>query len=124
MFFTQRIPAKCQAKALTPPLLLGENTKQGEKIKDTSVKHIVVIDNTSFHKSAIVKQRMKTWNQQNLFFQFLPPYCSELNRIEILWRRIKQNWLEIMDYDSADTLEKSVVNIIKLYDNKYSITFC
>ena len=95
-----------------------------QQIKDTSVKNIVVIDNASFHKSAIVKQKMKTWNQQNLFFQFLPPYCSELNRIEILWRRIKQNWLEIMDYDSADTLEKAVVNIIKLYNSKYSITFC
>jgi transposase len=95
-----------------------------QQIKDTSIRHIVVIDNASFHTSAIVKRKMEAWKQQNLFFQFLPPYCSELNRIEILWRRIKHNWLQITDYASADNLENAVVNIIKLYNTKYSISFC
>jgi transposase len=89
----------------------------------TTTKHIVVIDNASFHKSAIVQQKMQEWKKLNLFFQFLPPYSSELNPIEILWRRIKHNWLEISDYHSAKTLELAVENILKLYNLKYSTNF-
>ena len=86
-------------------------------------KQVIVIDNASFHKSATVIKKMEEWRKSNLFFQFLPPYCSELNRIEILWRRIKHNWLEIGDFRSADILEKAVINIIKQYGSKYLITF-
>lgn len=94
-----------------------------QQVKNTASKHIVVIDNASFHKSAIVKKRMAEWKKQNLFFQFLPAYCSELNRIEILWRMIKHHWLEINDFKSPNILEKAVDNIIKLYGSKYLITF-
>jgi hypothetical protein len=44
-----------------------------------AIKTIVLIDNASFHKSDDVKTKIKEWQKQNLFFQFLPPYCSELN---------------------------------------------
>ncbi|MFN3489292.1 MAG: transposase [Emticicia sp.] len=32
---------------------------------------------------------------KDLYFQLLPPYCSELNKIETLWHHIKQLWLKI-----------------------------
>ena len=89
----------------------------------STLKHIVIIDNASFHKSVMVKEAMEGWKKQNLFFQFIPPYCSELNRIEILWRRAKHNWLELADFASAERLEKAVLNIFKFYGTKYSITF-
>lgn len=61
--------------------------------------------------------------KKNLFFQSLPAYSSELNRIEILWKMMKHHWLEIKDYQSAQSLEVAVIKIIKNFDLKYSITF-
>lgn len=95
--------------------------QQTEKSK---VRHIVVIDNASFHKSARIRRKMEEWKKKNLFFQFLPPYCSELNRIEILWRRIKHEWLEIHHYLSPQKLEDAVNNIVQNFGTKYTITFC
>lgn len=87
------------------------------------IKTIVLIDNASFHKSADVKTKIKEWQKQNLFFQFLPPYCSELNPIETLWHHIKHLWLKIEDYTSADTLKKAVDDIVAQVKTKYTITF-
>jgi transposase len=86
-------------------------------------KTIVLIDNASFHKSADVKDKIKEWEKNNLHFQFLPPYCSELNPIETLWNHIKHLWLKIEDYTSAETLKNAVESIITQVGNKYTITF-
>lgn len=94
-----------------------------QQVKPSTLPHVVVLDNASFHKSALVRRKMHGWKKQNLFFQFLPPYCSELNRIEILWRRIKHEWLEINDFESAQKLHSAVTNIVLLFGTKYSINF-
>ncbi len=86
-------------------------------------KTIVVIDNASFHKSAKVKKKMIEWKSKNLYFQFLPAYCSELNKIETLWHHIKHLWLKIEDYKSKQSLENAVIDIIKNIKSKYTITF-
>jgi transposase len=88
-----------------------------------SLKTVVVMDNASFHKSAMVMGKIKQWRKQNLFIQFLPPYCSELNAIETLWHHIKHCWLEIKDYLSAQTLSNAVEDIIRNIKTKYTITF-
>lgn len=88
-----------------------------------TMKTIVVIDNASFHKSADVRAKMKIWQARNLYFQFLPPYCSELNIIETLWHHIKHLWLKIEDYTSNDTLKKAVDGIMSQMKIKYTITY-
>ena len=93
------------------------------QVINTKIKHIVIIDNASFHTAILTKQKMELWKKQNLYFQFIPAYCSELNHIEILWRMIKHQWLNIQDYDSEEILKKAVVDIIKQFGIKYSITF-
>ena len=87
------------------------------------VKTIVIIDNASFHKSTIVKKKMIEWKKENLFFQFLPPYCSELNKIETLWHHIKHLWLNIEDYRTKESLEFAVIEILKNFKIKYTISF-
>lgn len=87
------------------------------------VKTIVLIDNASFHKSAVVKKKMIEWRQKNLWFQFLPPYCSELNKIETLWHHIKHLWLKIEDYRTKDSLETAVSEILRNVKTKYTISF-
>lgn len=88
-----------------------------------SMKTIVVIDNASFHKSAGVKKKMEQWKKQNLFFQFLPPYCSELNKIETLWHHLKHLWLKLEDYQCKESLKKAVDEILSNVKSKYTITF-
>lgn len=87
------------------------------------LKIIGIIDNASFHKSAMVKKKMKEWEKKNLYFQFLPPYCSELNKIETLWHHLKHLWLKIEDYQSKETLQKALNEILKNIKIKYTITF-
>lgn len=89
----------------------------------SDVQNIVIIDNASFHRAHVSKVKMEHWKKQNLFFQFMPPYCSELNHIEILWRFIKNEWLCIQDYESEEKLKKAVEGIIKEFDSKYTINF-
>lgn len=88
-----------------------------------SRKTIVILDNASFHKSVAVKKKLKQWQDQNLFFQFLPPYSSELNKIEVLWHHLKHLWLRLEDYTNQETLKEAVDDILSKVNSKYTITF-
>jgi len=70
-----------------------------------------------------VKQKLKDWQKRNLYMQFLPAYCSELNLIEHLWRMIKHEWLPLWAYQSAQTLTQQVLVIMQNMGSKYRITF-
>ena len=84
---------------------------------------IVVLDNASPHKSALTKSMFSTWEKQGLFIQFLPPRCPHLNPIEILWRRMKYNWLSVSDYRSKKKLLKKLNYIFKNFGEDYDISF-
>jgi transposase len=84
---------------------------------------IVVIDNAPIHTSAEFTNHIEKWQSKGLFPYFLPPYSPELNKIEILWRRIKYEWLPLSAYDSLQKLNESVENILIQYGNRYVINF-
>jgi hypothetical protein len=50
---------------------------------------VVVKDNGSLHTSHLTRQQWQRWRSQGLFLFFLPPYCSEMNRIEDEWHQLK-----------------------------------
>jgi len=52
-------------------------------------KTVVLIDNASMHTSKAFLANIEKWKDQNLFIHNIPPYSPELNKIEILWRKIK-----------------------------------
>ena len=54
---------------------------------------------------------------------FLPPYCPELNLIEILWRKIKYEWLPLDAYQNFKTLTAALFAVLKGIGSKYRITF-
>jgi transposase len=56
---------------------------------------LVVIDNAPIHPSDDFAEQLELWQQQALSVKFLPPYCPALNLIEILWRKIKYEWLPL-----------------------------
>jgi transposase len=86
-------------------------------------KTVLVLDNVSFHRSAEVVARQKDWAAQRVYLQYLPAYGSELNLIEILWHRLKHEWLELADYASSQSLRKAVERILSQVGQKYTITF-
>ena len=65
------------------------------RIREPSV---LVIDNAPFHHAKILKEKMKEWAEKGLTIWFLPSYSPHLNKIEILWRKIKYEWLKPQDY--------------------------
>jgi hypothetical protein len=59
---------------------------------------LVVIDNAPIHTSEEFEEQIEIWEKDNLYIKFLPPYCPELNLIELLWRKIKYDWLPLDAY--------------------------
>ncbi|MCX7099030.1 MAG: transposase [Methylococcales bacterium] len=56
-------------------------------------------------------------------FYFLPPYSPELNRIELLWRKMKYEWLPFKTF-TPDELEQAIDEIGSGFGSKYTLTFC
>ena len=86
-------------------------------------KTVVILDNASIHKSKIVKSKEKEWRKKGLFFQFIPAYCPELNKIEILWKQMKHFWLRPQDYTSKESLHEAIFRCIQNFGSIYRISF-
>ena len=65
----------------------------GELLATLTRATVLVLDNASIHQARVVKQQLVAWAAQGLTLLFMPPYCPELNRLEILRRFCKHYWL-------------------------------
>lgn len=65
----------------------------------------------------------KTVYERRLTLYFLPPYSPELNRIEILWRKIKYEWLDFRKHARVE-LEEALDRIQAGFGKDYNLTFC
>jgi transposase len=65
---------------------------------------VVVLDNARVHKSQAVQEQRAIWEERGLFLFYLPPYSPHLNIVEVLWRKLKYEWLQPRDYANAQTL--------------------
>ena len=68
-------------------------------------KHVVIMDNASFHKSS---ETVRLISQTGASLLFLPPYSPELNPIEKDFANIKRRY--------QYTPEASIDQIIKVYN--------
>lgn len=91
--------------------------------QQTKVPCIVVLDNASIHRSKEFKKRIAYWESRAVFLRYLPAYSPELNLIEILWRKMKYEWLELTAYQNYEHLKKAVLDILENIGSKYAITF-
>jgi transposase len=95
-----------------------------EKVsKKIQIKTVLVMDKASIHTSKKIKEKEKEWLEKGLKIFFLPAYSPQLNLIEILWRFMKYEWLEIEDYDHGDNLRSAIEDILKHFGKKYIINF-
>ncbi len=94
--------------------------KFSEKIKKET---FIIMDNASIHQNENLWDKQIEWSKKGLHIFFLPKYSPQLNNIEILWRFMKYQWLEIEAYESYSNLVKSVENILINFGSEYTINF-
>lgn len=84
---------------------------------------LVVLDNAPIHTSDDFAEQMASWQERGLSVKFIPPYCPELNLIEILWRKIKYEWLPLTAYQNFRVLTRALFEVLRGIGPKYRITF-
>lgn len=84
---------------------------------------IVVIDNASPHTSARFTSRLPDWEEKGLVVYPLPPYCPELNLIEILWKMVKYHWIPLKAYESFASLVSHVSQVLAGVGSHHTIDF-
>ncbi len=86
-------------------------------------KTVLIIDNSPIHQNNVFWDKEKEWAEKGLEIFFLPTYSPHLNLIEILWRFIKYEWLDINAYESYSALVEAVEDILIKFGTKYTINF-
>jgi len=66
---------------------------------------VLVMDNAAYHKSASALAALSLFEHRVMIF-WLPPYCSELNPIELFWRYLK-------DHACANKLQDNIDEVVK-----------
>lgn len=83
---------------------------------------VVVMDNAPIHRKA-ERENQALWLLGRVWVWFLPPYSPELNLIEILWKKIKYEWLPWDAYASFQSLRHAIQNLLQGYGKKYQVNF-
>ena len=78
-------------------------------LEQTGGLTVVVQDNSSIHKGQIVRQQWQPWQDQGLFLFFLPPYCTEMNRIEDQWHQLKAHEIVGQMFEDEYDLAMAVI---------------
>jgi transposase len=95
-----------------------------DSISETLTKKtFVIIDNAPAHRSKAFIKNLAKWHKRGLIPKFLPSYSPELNLIEILWKKMKYEWLPFSSYLSFKALKEAVDIILKVFGSKYVINF-
>jgi transposase len=88
-----------------------------------SKRTVIVMDQASIHTSDAVQDNLEEWQQRQIELFWLPSYSPQLNLIEILWRFIKYEWIEIKAYGSWQTLVEYGEKVLKEFAENYVINF-
>lgn len=110
------LPGAWNAEAFTAAV----DTFLAEEVRGPTV---LVLDNASIHRAALVQQRRQTWAVKGLMLCFLPAYSPELNKIEVLWHRCKHYWITPADYVCEQTLQQRVAYVLTNIGSEYTVTF-
>ena len=84
---------------------------------------VVILDQASIHTSNAILAKLEEWSQKGLEMFWLPTYSPKLNLIEILWKFIKYEWIEVDAYESRNNLLKYLAKVLNNFGNEYVINF-
>jgi len=95
-----------------------------EWIKERSEKpRVLVLDNARIHRSKKMSEKLAGWEEKGFYIFNLPTYSPHLNIIEILWRKMKYEWLKPEDYASFEKLTEAIKEILSNLGAEYKINF-
>jgi transposase len=84
---------------------------------------VIVVDQASIHTSDALQDKLEEWQQRRIELFQLPSYSPQLNLIEILWRFIKYEWIEVSAYQSWQSLVEYVEKVLREFGENYVINF-
>jgi hypothetical protein len=84
---------------------------------------VLVLDNARIHRSKLMQAKLAEWEEKGFYIFNLPPYSPHLNMIEILWRKMKYEWLKPEDYLSFESLTTAIKDILSNLGTEYTINF-
>jgi hypothetical protein len=82
---------------------------------------VVVLDNYSVHRSTAVREAEGDLARVGVRLFFLPPYSSELNRIEPLWRQVKYHDLPVRSYQTLEALRLAVDDALRKHADALTV---
>ncbi len=77
---------------------------------------VLVLDNAAYHKSASALAALSLFEHRVLVI-WLPPYCSDLNPIELFWRYLK-------DHACANKLQDNMEEVVNAADKLMTAQNC
>ena len=83
---------------------------------------VVVLDNAPVHQGRM-RQYLDRWQKKGLYVFFLPTYSPHLNLAEVLWRKLKYEWLQSQDYADKETLCYQVRQALAAVGKSLKIAF-
>lgn len=84
---------------------------------------VIVLDNATVHTAGLIKERLAVWQQRGLYIFYLPRSSPHLNIAEILWRKLKYEWLAPSDYIDKEQLHYAVRLILGAVGGILKINF-
>ncbi|KAA6336637.1 hypothetical protein EZS27_015214 [termite gut metagenome] len=92
-------------------------------VAQVNKKTVVILDNSPIHKSKKFIAKSEEWKEKEVLIFFLPACSPELNLIEILWRRIKYQWIPFDAYGCFENLKERLTEVLTNCGGKYDIIF-
>lgn len=84
---------------------------------------VVIWDNAPWHTAQAILDKRNEWEAKGLYLFYQPKYSPHFNKVETLWRKVKNEWLRPKHYKSANTLKKAVLEILATFGSEYVINF-
>ena len=84
---------------------------------------VIVLDNAPAHTAKAMIEKMGECEEKGLLFYFLPTYSPELNKIELLWKKIKYEWLPLKAWENWKTFQQELSLVLESIGSKYKLTY-
>lgn len=95
-----------------------------DKISERLTKlTVVIMDQASIHTSDELIGKLAEWKEKKLEIFWLPTYSPKQNLIEILWRFIKYEWIEVEAYENWDSFLNYLKKVLDNFGKEYVINF-
>lgn len=117
---TNRLHWATSEAAIDSRFVFAELERLSLQLQKTTV---IVLDNARIHTAKIIEQQVVYWEKRGLYLFYLPPYSPQLNIAETLWRKIKKEQIDPLDYATKETLFYAINRCLAQFGKIWKIRF-